>query len=59
MQIMNRSVLPSNVYERPTEQKPILFILEDLHWTADPSTLELLDLLIDQIPSITICLSRK
>ena len=36
-----------------TEQKPVLFILEDLHWT-DPSTLELLDLLIDQSPTASI-----
>ena len=26
-----------------TERQPVLFILEDLHWT-DPTTLELLDL---------------
>jgi TOMM system kinase/cyclase fusion protein len=37
-----------------TEQQPVLFILEDLHWT-DPSTLELLDLLIDQAPTAAIC----
>jgi predicted ATPase len=36
------------------EQQPVLFILEDLHWT-DPSTLELLELLIDQIPITSIC----
>jgi len=35
------------------EQQPVLFILEDLHWT-DPTTLELLDLLIDQIPTHAI-----
>jgi predicted ATPase len=29
------------------EHQPVLFILEDLHWT-DPSTLELLGLLLDQ-----------
>src|SRR5215467_10112597 len=29
------------------EHQPVLFILEDLHWT-DPTTLELLNLLIDQ-----------
>ncbi len=32
------------------EREPVLFILEDLHWT-DPSTLELLGLLIEQTPT--------
>jgi len=32
------------------ERQPVLFILEDLHWT-DPTTLELLNLLIDQLPT--------
>jgi TOMM system kinase/cyclase fusion protein len=32
------------------ERQPLLFILEDLHWT-DPTTLELLYLLLDQTPS--------
>jgi class 3 adenylate cyclase/predicted ATPase len=36
------------------EQQPVLFILEDLHWT-DPTTLEFLDVLIDQIPTTSIC----
>jgi class 3 adenylate cyclase/predicted ATPase len=35
------------------EQHPVLFILEDLHWT-DPSTLEFLNLLIEQIPTTSI-----
>ena len=35
------------------EQRPVLLIVEDLHW-VDPSTLELLDLLIDQVPSARI-----
>jgi predicted ATPase len=35
------------------EQKPILFIIEDLHWT-DPTTLELLNLLIDQTPTASM-----
>ena len=34
-------------------QQPLLFILEDLHWT-DPSTLEWLELLIAQVPSAAI-----
>jgi class 3 adenylate cyclase/predicted ATPase len=35
------------------EQHPVLFILEDLHWT-DPTTLEWLHLLIDQTPTASI-----
>jgi len=31
------------------ERQPLLFILEDLHWT-DPTTLELLHLVLEQIP---------
>ncbi len=30
--------------------QPVLFVLEDLHWT-DPTTLELLECLLDQIPT--------
>jgi class 3 adenylate cyclase/DNA-binding winged helix-turn-helix (wHTH) protein/predicted ATPase len=36
-----------------TEHQPVLFILEDLHWT-DPSTLEWLDLLIAQTPTAAL-----
>src|SRR5262249_56083363 len=32
------------------ERQPLPFIVEDLHW-ADPSTLEFLGLLIDQVPT--------
>jgi class 3 adenylate cyclase/energy-coupling factor transporter ATP-binding protein EcfA2 len=35
------------------EQHPVLFILEDLHWT-DPTTLELLGLLLDQTPTASL-----
>jgi class 3 adenylate cyclase/predicted ATPase len=37
------------------EQQPVLFILEDLHW-SDPSSLEFLELLIDQTPTASLCL---
>jgi len=35
------------------ERQPVLFILEDLHWT-DPTSLELLELLIDQTPTTSL-----
>jgi predicted ATPase len=35
------------------EHQPVLFIIEDLHWT-DPTTLELLNLMIEQIPTASI-----
>jgi len=35
------------------ERHPIIFILEDLHWT-DPTTLELLHLLIEQTPTASM-----
>jgi predicted ATPase len=34
-------------------QQPVLFVMEDLHW-VDPSTLELLNLLLDQGPTARI-----
>src|SRR5713101_6548269 len=34
-------------------KQPLRFVMEDLHW-ADPSTLELLGLLIDQVPAARI-----
>jgi predicted ATPase len=36
-----------------SEQQPVLFILEDLHW-VDPTTLELLELLVDQTPTASV-----
>jgi class 3 adenylate cyclase/predicted ATPase len=36
------------------ERQPVLCVVEDLHW-ADPTTLALLDLLIEQIPTAPIC----
>jgi predicted ATPase len=38
-----------------TSQQPVLAVWEDLHW-ADPSTLELLDLLLDHIPTARLLL---
>ena len=38
---------------RIAAQQPVLFVMEDLHW-ADPSTLELLSLLVDQGPTARI-----
>src|SRR4029453_14012205 len=35
------------------EHQPVLFIVEDLHWT-DPTTLELLNLVIDQTPTASL-----
>src|SRR5262249_34283687 len=35
------------------EHHPVLFILEDLHWT-DPTTLELVGLLVEQVPTTAI-----
>src|SRR5438874_4257804 len=35
------------------EHQPVLFILEDLHW-ADPTTLELLNLVLDQTPTASM-----
>jgi class 3 adenylate cyclase/DNA-binding winged helix-turn-helix (wHTH) protein/tetratricopeptide (TPR) repeat protein len=38
---------------REAERQPVCFIMEDLHW-VDPSTLEWLSLLIDQIPTTRV-----
>jgi class 3 adenylate cyclase/predicted ATPase len=35
------------------ERQPVLFIVEDLHWT-DPSTLELLNLVLEQTPTASL-----
>jgi predicted ATPase len=35
------------------QHHPVLFILEDLHWT-DPTTLELLNLVLDQTPTASL-----
>jgi predicted ATPase len=36
-----------------TARQPVLFIVEDLHWT-DPTTLELLNLVMDQTPTASL-----
>ena len=41
------------ILQELAEHQPVLFILEDLHWT-DPTTLELLNLLIEQTPTASI-----
>jgi class 3 adenylate cyclase/tetratricopeptide (TPR) repeat protein len=41
------------ILRRIAAQQPVLFVMEDLHW-VDPSTLELLTLLIDQGPTARI-----
>jgi len=41
------------ILQEHAEQQPVLFILEDLHWT-DPTTLEWLNLLIDQTPTASM-----
>ncbi|MEE9533509.1 MAG: AAA family ATPase, partial [Acidimicrobiia bacterium] len=37
----------------PATYQPVLFIVEDLHW-VDPSTVELLSLLVDQVPTARV-----
>ena len=36
------------------EQRSVLLVIEDLHW-VDPSTREFLDLLLDQVPTLPLC----
>ena len=38
---------------RIAAQQPVLFVMEDLHW-VDPTTLEFLNLLVDQGPTARI-----
>jgi TOMM system kinase/cyclase fusion protein len=41
------------IFLRIAAQQPVLFVMEDLHW-VDPTTLELLSLLVDQGPTARI-----
>jgi class 3 adenylate cyclase/predicted ATPase len=41
------------IFLRVAARQPLLFVMEDLHW-VDPSTLELLSLLVDQGPTARI-----
>src|SRR5262249_21363484 len=41
------------ILQELAEHHPVLFIVEDLHW-VDPTTLELLNLVIEQIPTTSI-----
>src|SRR5215471_1759259 len=41
------------ILQEYAERHPVLFIVEDLHWT-DPTTLELLNLVIEQIPTTSL-----
>src|SRR5712664_1973120 len=41
------------IFLRIAAQQPLLFVMEDLHW-VDPTTLELLSLLVDQGPTAHI-----
>ena len=49
---MTQDVLIAILFEAP-EKEPLLALWEDLHW-ADPSTLELLGLMIDQTPTAAL-----
>lgn len=50
--MLTLEVLASLLIERASRQ-PLLLIVEDLHW-ADPTTIELLGLVIDQAPTVSI-----
>jgi predicted ATPase len=45
------------IFLRIADQQPALFVMEDLHW-VDPTTLELLTLLVDQGPTARILALR-
>ena len=50
--LKTKEVLLRIMLARAAEQ-PVLFVMEDLHW-ADPSTLELLELLIQNVPRFRV-----
>ncbi len=45
----------ASLFFEMAQKQPLLLLVEDLHW-ADPTTLELLSLLVKDLPSASICL---
>jgi serine/threonine protein kinase len=44
----------ATLLQRMTEERPVFAVVEDLHW-ADPSTLELLCLLLSRVEKLRLC----
>jgi TOMM system kinase/cyclase fusion protein len=44
----------SSLLVEMASEKPLLFVVEDLHW-ADPTSLALLGMLLDAVPTISMC----
>jgi len=50
--LLTLQALVNIVVERASRQ-PLLFVVEDLHW-ADPTTLEMLRMMVDQVPTVRL-----